>query len=82
MECPKCKSFDVKTQVVTNVEVKNKHHGVIWWICVGWWWIPVKWIFFTLPALIVKVFGRNNKTIVTTEKTVYVCQACGNKWEI
>lgn len=82
MECPKCKSFDVTTQVVTNVELKDKHHGVVWWICIGWWWVFFKWLFLTIPALIVKIFGHKKQKLVTTEKTVCVCQACGNKWEI
>ena len=24
----------------------------------GWWWVPIKWLFFTLPALIFAIFGR------------------------
>lgn len=82
MECPKCKSFDVTTQVVTNVELKDKHHGVVWWIFIGWWWVFFKWLFLTIPALIVKIFGHKKQKIVTTEKTVCVCQACGHKWEL
>lgn len=38
MNCPKCGSENVNVQVVNEVELKNKHHSVIWWICIGWLW--------------------------------------------
>lgn len=82
MTCPKCGSTNVNVQVVQEQQLKNKHHGFIWWFCIGWWWIPIKWICLTIPALIVKIFGHKKQKIVTKEKTVCVCQACGHKWEI
>lgn len=36
MICPKCGSENVNTQVVTDVKLKDKHHGVLWWFFVGW----------------------------------------------
>lgn len=33
---------------------KNDNRGFIWWLCVGWWWIPVKWLCFKLPYLAIK----------------------------
>lgn len=82
MVCPKCKSENVSVQVINEVEIKKKHHGVFWWTCVGWWWLPIKWLCFTLPALIVKIFGRKKQKVVNKQKTVCVCQNCGNRWEI
>lgn len=52
MICPKCQSENVNTQIVNTVVLKDKHRGIIWWLLIGWWWVPIKWIFFTLPALL------------------------------
>ena len=82
MVCPKCKSENVSVQVINEVEIKKKHHGVLWWIFVGWWWLPIKWLCFTLPALIFKIFGRKKQKVVNKQKTVCVCQNCGNRWEV
>lgn len=27
-----------------------KKHGCLWWLCIGWWWLPTKWVFFSIPA--------------------------------
>ena len=44
MRCPKCKSDNVNVQVVdeTDTRIVAKHHGIIWWILIGWWWVPIK----------------------------------------
>lgn len=27
-------------------------HGIIWWLCIGWWWRPLQYTFWlTLSAL-------------------------------
>ena len=80
MTCPKCGSENISVNVVTDMKMKDKHHGIIWWICVGWWWIPFKWLFLTLPALIVKIFRRKKQKVVTKQRTVCCCQACGHTW--
>ncbi len=82
MICPKCQSPNVNTQIVQDIDVKDKHHGVLWWICIGWLWVPIKWLFFTLPALIIKVFGHKKKKVITTQKTMCVCQNCGYSWQM
>ena len=82
MVCPKCGSENVNVQVVNDVEMKNAHHGFFWWLLVGWWWVPIKWLVFTIPALIVKIFGSKKKKLVTRSHTVCVCQACGHRWDI
>lgn len=61
MKCPKCGSENVNVQVINEVTFKDKHHGVIWWLFIGWWWIFVKWLFFTVPAIIVKIFAPKNR---------------------
>lgn len=81
MQCPKCGSENVNVNVVTDVKSVKQHHGVLWWLCVGWWWVPFKWLFLTLPALIVKLFGGKKK-VVSKQRTVACCQACGNTWDV
>lgn len=82
MVCPKCQSSNVTTQVVTDYSMKTQHKGVLWWCFIGWWWIFFKWLFLTLPALILKIFGHKKQKIVSSHRTVCVCQNCGNQWDI
>lgn len=81
MKCPKCGSENVNVQAVTETQVKNARHGCAWWLFVGWWWLPVKWICFFVPALIVKIFGHKKVKVESTQKTMCVCQSCGHSWE-
>jgi Zn finger protein HypA/HybF involved in hydrogenase expression len=82
MTCPKCNSSNVNVNVINEVKLKNQHHGIIWWICVGWWWIPIKWICLTLPALLAKIFIPKKQKAINIQKTMCVCQDCGNSWQI
>ena len=76
LTCPKCGSSNIAFQAVTTI--KNKHHGFLWWLFIGFWWVPLKWLLFFLPALIIKIFvGKKVKSVVTSEA---VCQNCGNHW--
>lgn len=81
MKCPKCESENVQVQVINESKLVTKHHGVLWWLCVGWWWIIVKWIILTIPALIFAIFVGKRKKIVNTTSKIYVCQSCGNTWK-
>ena len=81
MQCKKCGSENINTQVVNEVQLVNDHHGCLWWVCVGWYWVPIKWLFLTLPALIVKIFKPKKRKAKNNQKTVYVCQDCGYSWE-
>lgn len=81
MICKKCGSNNVNVQVLNEMKLKDKHHGVIWWICVSWWWIPFKWLFFTVPALICAIFGHKKQKIVTKQVTKYICQSCSYSWD-
>lgn len=80
MKCPKCGSENVNVQVVSETELKTKHRSVIWWLFVGWWWWPIKWLFLTIPALIVKLFHPKRYKTKTSHISKFVCQNCGNTW--
>lgn len=80
MKCPVCGSENVTVQIVTETELKNKHHGVVWWLCIGWWWVPIWWLCFTIPALIIKIFVPKKQKLNQHHKSIRVCQDCGNKW--
>lgn len=80
MRCPKCGSTNVMVNVVQQTKLVDKHHGIIWWVCIGWYWIPIKWLFFTLPALIVKIFVPKRQKIKQKTKSVCICQNCGHNW--
>ena len=73
MRCRKCGSSNVNVQAVASVE--TKHHSVVWWLFIGWWWMMIKWLFFFLPALIIKLIrGKRTKSVVSSHA---VCQDCG-----
>lgn len=83
MNCPKCKSNNISIQVLNSVELVRKYNSFLWWITIGWLWVLFKWIFFTLPALIFKIFGIGKKyktRNIETKKAV--CQNCGYTWNI
>lgn len=82
MKCPKCGSENCSVQVVTETELKEKKHGLIWWLCVGWWWFPFKWLFLTLPALIVAIFKPKKYKTKTHTKKIAVCNSCGKSWNV
>ena len=83
MVCPKCNSENVNVQIVNESHLKTAHHSIIWWLLVGWWWVFIKWLIFTLPALIFKIFGiGKKKKIVNKTYKMAVCQNCSNSWKI
>ena len=82
MKCPKCGSENTNVQITNQVKLKDKHHGIFWWLCIGWWWIPFKWLFLTLPALIFAIFGRKKQKAVNKQVKTSVCQDCGYSWNI
>lgn len=82
MKCPKCKSEDVKIELLNEAQIKTKHRSFFWWLCVGIWWVPIKWLFFTLPAAIIAIFKPKKQKIVNKQKKMCVCQSCGYSWEL
>lgn len=81
MVCPKCGSTNVQVQLVQDISIKEKKHGFFWWIIIGWWWIPIKWLFFTFPALIIKLFGHRKVKVITKNYSMSLCQNCGYSWK-
>ena len=82
MKCPKCGSENTNVQMVSESILKDQHHGILWWLLIGWWWLFFKWIFLTIPALIVKIFGHKKQKLVTKQKSMAVCQDCGFHWNV
>ena len=79
MQCNKCGSNNVNVQAVSITKSK-KHHGIVYWIFIGWWLEPIMWLFLTLPWLIIKIFKPNK--VKTKVKGYAVCQDCGNRWQV
>lgn len=82
MRCPKCGSENVTVQVVTEQELKEKKHGALYWICIGWWFKPLMWIFFTMPMLIIAIFKPTKYKTKTHTKKMAVCNTCGKSWRV
>lgn len=78
MKCSKCGSENVSVQAVTMV--KNKKHGCLYWLLIGWWLEIFMWLFLTLPWIIIKIFKPNKVTSKMHSQAV--CQNCGNTWKI
>lgn len=81
MKCPKCGSENVNVQMVSESQLKNKHHSIWYWIFIGWWWRPLLWLFLTIPMLLGKLFGHKDKKLVTQHNSMAVCQNCGHSWK-
>lgn len=82
MVCKKCGSEDVRVEVVTETSLREKKHGALYWICVGWWLKPLLWICFTMPMLIISIFKPKKYKTKTTSKKICVCQKCGKSWSL
>lgn len=82
MTCPKCNSANAQIQIKNEIKLKDKHHGIFWWLIVGWWWVPFKWLFLTVPALIFAIFGRKKQKAINKEVKMGVCQNCGHTWKL
>lgn len=102
--CPNCGSDDVSidtfqenlgTTTVSNqkFKIKQKGHGFLWWLFIGWWWWIIDlllWIFLFPFRLLVQLFKKKKyKGKATTisqsvnevvYKKVYTCRSCGNSW--
>lgn len=81
MICPKCKSANVSVQVINQTKLKQKHLNILWWLFIGWWWVPVKWVFLFLPALIVKIFAPKRYKTKNVAVTMCTCQQCAYTWK-
>lgn len=82
MVCKKCGSENVTVEVTTETQLKEKKHGILYWICIGWWLKPILWFFLTLPMLIIAIFKPKKYKTETKTKKIAVCHSCGNTWKI
>lgn len=80
MKCPKCGSENVNVQAVSETSLKVKRKGILYWLFVGWWWLPIKWLIFTIPAIIIKIFAPKKYKTTTKHVSKCVCQSCGHMW--
>lgn len=80
VHCPKCGSFNVKAQVVTDTQLVDAHKGCFWWLVIGWWWVPFKWIFLTFFAVLGAIFGHKKQKLKQVHSGMWVCQDCGHTW--
>jgi len=78
MKCSKCGSENVNVQVIANV--KNKKHGVLYWLFIGWWLEIIMWSLLTIPWIIIKIFKPKGVTSKIQKQAV--CQDCGKSWKI
>ena len=105
MNCPKCGSANVDMQLhqenvgsstvtKTKSKYKQKGHGLLWWLCIGWWWWMVDlilWIFaFPFPFLVQlfkrKKYAGKSTSVSSTRneiayKTICLCKSCGHNWK-
>lgn len=101
--CPKCGSTNVNFQREQTASVGGslhsfgggkKGHGIIYWIFIGCWWVPIKWMCKWIMAIstlgISLLFTRkkkdkiSGKTVTASKsinRTMAVCQNCGNSWK-
>lgn len=80
MRCPKCGGTNITATTYAVHELEQKKPGCLWWAFVGVWWVPLKWLFLTIPALVVKIFKPKNYRMKAEEKTSFVCLDCGHTW--
>ena len=82
MKCPKCKSEDVKVQIVSEEVVRTYKHSLFYRLLIGWGLKPIIWI-CTLPfrmiGMLLPSFGKYSNT---EHKTMAVCQHCGHTWKV
>lgn len=77
MVCPKCNSTNVNvTTEATSMHTRNRGRGCIWGIVRGLLIICT----CGLWLLVGKSKGKSNTKV--KNKTVCICQNCGNKWYI
>jgi len=81
MHCPKCKSENVKIEMVTEQKFKRKKKTLLYWITIGWFVELFLWIFLTLPKLIYELFKPNRYKVKTKTKKIAICQNCGHTWK-
>lgn len=77
-----------------SFKTSQKGHGCMWWLCIGWWWWMFAFMWEMIKFCCtggLSLFFRRRKggnlkgsTISaskTINRTVAVCQDCGNTWK-
>ena len=81
IKCPKCGNNNVVVQVISETKSEKQKHCFWWWLLIGWWLELVLWLFLTVPRLLIALFVPKKQKIITTHKSVAVCQNCGNTFD-
>lgn len=76
MICKKCGS-EMQVQLVNETKLVKKHKGIIYWLFIGWWAEFIKWMVFTVPALILAIFKKDKYKTKNKQVKYYVCPKCG-----
>ena len=76
MICEKCGS-EMQVQIVSETKLVKKHKGLIYWLCFGWFFDMMKWLFFTIPALIIAIFKKDKYKTKNKQVKYFVCNKCG-----
>lgn len=95
--CPRCGSTNISYQreqtasfgATTNkvvIQQAEKSKGCLWWMCVGWWWIPMYWLligWWWRPLMGGRTKrGLNFNASKSVNRTMAVCQNCGHSWKV
>ena len=73
MICRRCQSNNIL--VANEIKIKTKHRG-----CIGWlMWILLACL--TVGLILIIPLITNSKT-KTKNKTIAICQNCGNRWYV
>lgn len=95
IRCPKCGSSNIKfehehsstigaKQNTVTVVHKNggKGHGILWWLCIGWWyWMLIGWWLAPLKAVFGGGGAFNKSVSKEIRRTMCICQGCGYTWK-
>ncbi len=81
LKCPKCNSGNVIVQVASETKSEKQKHSFLWWLLIGWWLELVLWIVLSIPRLLIALFVPEKQRIITTHKSMAVCQNCGNMFD-
>ena len=95
MKCPRCRSRDVRVELVR--ERRATRHSLAWWLLIGWWIWPFKLLLKCLITMEEFIYGLNNHGSQEAERkgkrppprrdemvtrSVAVCQHCGHHWRV
>lgn len=99
MVCPQCESENVSVQTFqenhgsktitrTKSKYRERGHGFLWWLFIGWWWWMIDlmlWFILFFPRLILRLFAAPFKkkkysgfknTVSTTRNRVSYRTVC------